>query len=325
MLFADVEGSTALQESSGRDYALAIAAVRRLVREQVLARSGVEVDAIGGLDVRCLRRCNGRREGRRRRNACSGRMSGLRARRTRAYRPPRSTRSWATRATRASTSCAPRGSPMPATASRSSSRRRRGRRWWTIETYDLGTYRLTGLSVPEELHQVRADGLPETSHRCETPSPLGNAIRVVIAGPSCCAKASCGCSRSRVRGPYPDPETPTTCCAMSRCTNPTWPIGWFCPVPPTHTDEGLRAAQDIRARFPRRASSCCRSTSRPTTRWAPGRLVGGRRLPAQRPRVRPRGVRRVRSPRRRGRLGARPRRREPAGRAAPSGRIRWKR
>ena len=38
-------------------------------------------------------------------------------------------------------------------------------------------------------------------------------------------------------------------------------------MPPTHTDEGLRAAREIRERHPAtRACSCSRSTSRPTTR-----------------------------------------------------------
>ena len=37
-------------------------------------------------------------------------------------------------------------------------------------------------------------------------------------------------------------------------------------MPPTHTDEGLRAAQQIRERYPATACSCSRSTSRPSTR-----------------------------------------------------------
>ena len=37
-------------------------------------------------------------------------------------------------------------------------------------------------------------------------------------------------------------------------------------MPPTHTDEGLRAAREIRSRYPRPPFSSCRSTSSPSTR-----------------------------------------------------------
>ena len=46
-LFADVEGSTALQQSSGADYAAAVIVLRRLLREAVSTHGGWETDAVG--------------------------------------------------------------------------------------------------------------------------------------------------------------------------------------------------------------------------------------------------------------------------------------
>ena len=39
-------------------------------------------------------------------------------------------------------------------------------------------------------------------------------------------------------------------------------------MPPTHTDEGVRAALRIRQAHPASASSCCRSTPSRNTRWS---------------------------------------------------------
>ena len=46
-LFADVEGSTALQENPSVDYAAAVALLRRLLRDAVAAHGGAEADAVG--------------------------------------------------------------------------------------------------------------------------------------------------------------------------------------------------------------------------------------------------------------------------------------
>ncbi|HZB23902.1 MAG TPA: adenylate/guanylate cyclase domain-containing protein, partial [Gaiellaceae bacterium] len=46
-LFADVEGSTALQQDSNIDYAAAVALLRRLLRDAVAAHGGTEADAVG--------------------------------------------------------------------------------------------------------------------------------------------------------------------------------------------------------------------------------------------------------------------------------------
>ena len=55
--------------------------------------------------------------------------------------------------------------------------------------------------------------------------------------------------------------TPTTCCCKVRSYSPDVAIVDI-RLPPTHNDEGLRAALEIRAQPSRRsACSCCRSTS----------------------------------------------------------------
>ena len=46
-LFADVEGSTALQQDPAFDYATAVAQLRRLHRHAVTSHGGVEADAVG--------------------------------------------------------------------------------------------------------------------------------------------------------------------------------------------------------------------------------------------------------------------------------------
>ena len=46
-LFADVEGSTALQQDPRVDYAASVVVLRRLLREAVSAHGGWETDAVG--------------------------------------------------------------------------------------------------------------------------------------------------------------------------------------------------------------------------------------------------------------------------------------
>ena len=70
-------------------------------------------------------------------------------------------------------------------------------------------------------------------------------------------------------------------------------------MPPTHTDEGLKAAEEIRARTPTSACWCCRSTS--NWAWPPDCSPRTRRdgISAERSHHRPWRVRRSHSPRRR--------------------------
>ena len=96
-------------------------------------------------------------------------------------------------------------------------------------------------------------------------------------------------------------------------------------MPPTHTDEGLVAAQEIRRASRRSPSWCSPTTSSRATRCASSRTTPSGRLPAQGPRLGRRGSRRRPAPGREGecvldptivrRLVNRPRDRRPARRA----------
>ena len=91
-------------------------------------------------------------------------------------------------------------------------------------------------------------------------------------------------------------------------------------MPPTHTDEGLRAAIDIRREHP--GTGVLLFSQYIETKYAAQLLaarLGGRRLPAQGPGGERRRVHRGAGPGRRGRHRARPRGRHPAGRAAAGG------
>jgi DNA-binding NarL/FixJ family response regulator/class 3 adenylate cyclase len=252
MLFADVEGSTALQEISSRDYALAIGDVRRLVREHVLTWSGVQVDAIGDqifavfsdptAGVRAAvdaQRALGTHEWPFER--------GVRVRIGLHTGTPELSDEGYTgidvvRAARIS-DAGHGGQIIVSAATRAVLD--------GVETYQLGTYRLTGLSEQEELHQVRADGLARDFPALRnTISTLGNAMRVVIADDSVLLRE--GVVRLleeagfEVAGQSGNAEDLLRHVAMHRPDVAIVDIR----MPPTHTDEGLRAAQDIRVRFP---------------------------------------------------------------------------
>jgi DNA-binding NarL/FixJ family response regulator/class 3 adenylate cyclase len=252
MLFADVEGSTALQETSAADYARALGDVRRLLREQVLARSGLEVDAIGDEVFAVFR------------DATAGVRAAVDAQRA------LGTHDWpfqrgvrvriglhtgtpqfgeegytgidVVRAARI-TDAGHGGQILVSAATRAA--------LVDVETHGLGTYRLTGLSAPEELHQVRAVGLPRDFPPLRnTVSTLGNALRVVIADDSVLLRE--GVVRLleeagfAVAGQSGNGEDLLRHVAMHKPDVAIVDIR----MPPTHTDEGLRAAQEIRVRFP---------------------------------------------------------------------------
>ena len=94
-------------------------------------------------------------------------------------------------------------------------------------------------------------------------------------------------------------------------------------MPPTHTDEGLRAATEIREQHPETGVLVLSQYLEPAYALELlSRERRGRRLPAQGPRRRRRRVRRRRAARGRGRLGARPVGRLAARRPAPRRTIR---
>jgi DNA-binding NarL/FixJ family response regulator len=120
-----------------------------------------------------------------------------------------------------------------------------------VETRPLGTHRLAGLSAPEELFQVRADGLPHDFPPLRnTISTLGNAMRVVIADDTVLLRE--GVVRLLEEAGFDVAAQSGTADDLLRHVAMHQPDVAIVDIrmPPTHTDEGLRAAQQIRERFP---------------------------------------------------------------------------
>jgi DNA-binding NarL/FixJ family response regulator/class 3 adenylate cyclase len=116
---------------------------------------------------------------------------------------------------------------------------------------DLGTHRFPGLTDPERVFQLVADDLPRDFPSLrDTVATLGNGMRVVIADDSVLLRE--GVVRLLEDAGFEVPGQSGTAEDLLRH------IGLYKPhvaivdirMPPTHTDEGLRAAQDIRERFP---------------------------------------------------------------------------
>ena len=120
-----------------------------------------------------------------------------------------------------------------------------------VETKDLGTHRLQGLPDPERIHQVLADGLPRDFPPLRgTVSQLGDARRVVIADDSVLLRE--GVARLLEEAGFEvvaqsgNAEDLLRHVAMHKPDVAVVDIR----MPPTHTDEGLRAAREIRERHP---------------------------------------------------------------------------
>jgi DNA-binding NarL/FixJ family response regulator/class 3 adenylate cyclase len=252
MLFADVEDSTGLQESSGADYARAIGDVRRLLREQIVSRSGIEVDAIGD-EIFCVFADANAAV-----HAAAGAQAAFRDHQWPFERGVRVRIGLHTgtphlgeegytgldvvRAARI-TSAGHGGQIVLSAATRALLA--------GVETRPLGTHRLAGLSAPEELFQVRADGLPHDFPPLRnTISTLGNAMRVVIADDTVLLRE--GVVRLLEEAGFDVAAQSGTADDLLRHVAMHQPDVAIVDIrmPPTHTDEGLRAAQQIRERFP---------------------------------------------------------------------------
>jgi DNA-binding NarL/FixJ family response regulator/class 3 adenylate cyclase len=252
MLFADVEGSTALQEASGTDYARAIGDVRRLLREQILSRSGIEVDAIGDEIFGVFGDASAGV------NAAVGAQLALRDHEWPFERDVRVRIGLHTgtphhgeegytgldvvRAARIS-SAGHGGQILVSAATKAL--------LVGVDTHHLGTHRLAGLSAPEELFQVRAEGLPRDFPPLRnTVSTLGNGMRVVIADDTVLLRE--GVVRLLEEAGFDVVAQSGTAEDLLRHIAMHEPDVAIVDIrmPPTHTDEGLRAAQQIRERFP---------------------------------------------------------------------------
>jgi DNA-binding NarL/FixJ family response regulator/class 3 adenylate cyclase len=116
---------------------------------------------------------------------------------------------------------------------------------------ELGTHRFSGLADPERVFQLQGEGLPRDFPALrDTVATLGNGMRVVIAEDSVLLRE--GIVRLLEDAGFEVPGQSDTAQDLLRH------VGLYKPhvavvdirMPPTHTDEGLRAAKEIRERYP---------------------------------------------------------------------------
>jgi DNA-binding NarL/FixJ family response regulator/class 3 adenylate cyclase len=120
-----------------------------------------------------------------------------------------------------------------------------------LATVDLGLHRFQGLSEPEHVFQLLADDLSrEFPPLRDTVETLGNGMRLVLADDSVLLRE--GLARLLEDAGFEVAAQSGTADDLLRH------VGLYKPqvaivdirMPPTHTDEGLRAAKAIRERFP---------------------------------------------------------------------------
>ncbi len=118
-------------------------------------------------------------------------------------------------------------------------------------TRDLGTHRLAGLPTPEHIHQLLGEGLPRDFPALRnTIAMLGNAMRVVIADDSVLLRE--GVVRLLEESGFDVLAQSDNADDLLRHVAMHKPQVAVVDIrmPPTHTDEGLVAAREIRERFP---------------------------------------------------------------------------
>ena len=251
-LIADVEGSTRLQQDDRLDYPAIIGAVRALIRTAVIAHGGHEVDSVGDELLAAFS------------EASAGAAAALDAQRAmRDAEWPAGTQVRVrigvhcgapdfgeegytgldiVRAARISHA----GHGGQVVASAQTVEALDG-----IQAVDLGMHAIEGLPDPERVFQLVADDLPRDFPPLRnTSGTLGHAIKVVIADDSVLLRE--GIVRLlneagfEVAAQSGTPEDLLRHVALHKPNVAIVDIR----MPPTHTDEGLRAAAEIRERFP---------------------------------------------------------------------------
>ena len=251
-LFADVEGSTALQRDAPTEYPSAIALLRQTLREGAVAYDGVEADAVGDEYVAAFAVPA---------NGAEAALAVQRALRDTTWPGEMRVRVRIGLHT---------GTPWlgdegytgidVVRASRIANAGHGGQILLSDETLaaldgvlsrDLGEFRLEGLASPERIHQLLADDLPRDFPPLRnTISMLGAGISVVLADDTVLLRE--GIARLLAEAGFE---------VVAQSDNPEdllRHVGMHKPgvavvdirMPPTHTDEGLRAAREIRERFP---------------------------------------------------------------------------
>jgi DNA-binding NarL/FixJ family response regulator/class 3 adenylate cyclase len=250
-LFADVEGSTALQQEPRCDYPAVIATVRRLLREATSEHEGKETDSVGDEFVSVFEE--------------AGRAAEAAIAAQRAFRDEE----WPTAAIRVRIGLHT-GTPAlgeegytgidVVRASRIANAGHGGQivssaesaaEFKNLPLRELGEFRLQGLPDPERIYQLQADDLPRDFPPLRnTVSTFGAGIRVVLADDTVLLRE--GVARLLADSGFDvcaqagDAEDLLRHVAMHKPDVAVVDIR----MPPTHTDEGLRAAREIRQSFP---------------------------------------------------------------------------
>jgi len=252
-LIADIEASTHLVQEAGTDrYTELLGRVRSILREAAIDKGGVEVDAIGDEQLAAFS------------NAAAAVEAALATQRAMASHDWRTERSVRVRIGLHT------GTPQLTDEGyvgidiiRASRIALAGHGGETLlssttaafatgfETRDLGSHQLAGLSDPERIHQLLADDLPRDFPPLRnTVSQLGAGCRVVIAEDTVLLREGVvrllGEAGFEVVGQSGNAEDLLRHVAMHKPDVAIVDIR----MPPTHTDEGLRAAHEIRERFP---------------------------------------------------------------------------
>jgi DNA-binding NarL/FixJ family response regulator/class 3 adenylate cyclase len=251
-LFADVEGSTALQSGAPVVYPEAIAHLRRMMRETVSEKGGAESDAVGDEYVAAFG------------DAPGAAVAALEIqRRLRDAEWPGGIRVRVRLGLHT-------GSPVlgeegytgidVVRASRIANAGHGGQILVSADTLDaladvasrdLGEFRLAGLTDPERIHQLLADDLPRDFPPLRnTVSTLGAGVTVALADDTVLLRE--GVARLLADSGFDvvaqsgNPDDLLRHVAMHKPAVAVVDIR----MPPTHTDEGIRAAREIRERFP---------------------------------------------------------------------------
>jgi DNA-binding NarL/FixJ family response regulator/class 3 adenylate cyclase len=250
-LLGDIEGSTRLVHEAGEDYATILTGVRRVLREGIARHRGTVIDAHGDELFAAFETLD---------DAVGAAVDSQRALIEQTWPgdhevrvrmgvhigEPLVTEDGYTgidvhRAARigsaghggqillTSAACAPAG--------------------WAVR--DLGNHRLAGLPEPEHIHQLLADGLPRDFPPLRnTIALLGNAMTVVIAEDSILLRE--GVVRLLGESGFDVVAQSDNAIDLLRHVSMHKPTVAIVDIrmPPTHTDEGLVAAREIRECFP---------------------------------------------------------------------------
>ena len=251
-LLADIEGSTRLVQETGPDYPELLGAVRRILRNAVAEHDGIEVDAIGD-EVLAVFTDPSAAVG-----AALGAQREAQVHEWPTVGPVRVRLGVHTgtaqlddegyvgldiiRASRI-TGAGHGGQILVSSTTAAFAT--------AYETRDLGTHRLAGLTDAERIYQLVGDGLPRDFPPLRnTVSQLGAGRRVVIAEDTVLLREGVarllGEAGFEVVGQSGTADDLLRHVAMHKPDVAIVDIR----MPPTYSDEGLRAAREIRERFP---------------------------------------------------------------------------